>query len=293
MTGLLDIPSRVPASVLPVVLAAIGMAVGTLTGLLGIGGAIIITPLLNVMLGIPYTLVAGSSLGFVLGTSSGGMARHMRLGNVAPKLMLILAIPAAVGTVLGGEIHLGLRRACGEVGFTMVMHGLFIAVLLVVAALVWRGPVQRKGQRSILQRIPLPPRVSIPSADLHGLSLPGLCAVGLAGGMLAGLLGVGGGILLVPAFILLVGMSVHQSVGTSLGVVLFCSLSGVLYYGLRGESSLWLVLPLLVGSTVGVQLGSYFCQKLHAAKLQRLFAVVVLLVAAYLLVDFVAMIRKT
>jgi hypothetical protein len=115
-----------------------------------------------------------------------------------------------------------------------------------------------------------------------------LLAAGLVVGVFGGLLGIGGGVLLVPILLLVVGLSVRQAVGTSLGVVLFLSLAGAITYGAQGQASLWIVAPLLIGSALGVQAGAWLCQKLHAQKIRRAFAVLALLVAACIAADFVA-----
>ncbi|HAU38509.1 MAG TPA: hypothetical protein DCX07_12440 [Phycisphaerales bacterium] len=285
MTGLDQIPSYLhdwPA-LLVVAMAMMGLIVGVLTGLFGVSGAFLI-PMLNVLLGIPYTLAAGSSLSFTLGNNSGAWARHMRLGNVALKTMTILAGSAVCGTLLGADLHVHLKTVLGVRIFTLLMHGMFLVVLLTSAYLVWRPPTQTSGL-SLLQRLPVPPRITIRAAQLRNISLPGLCAVGLAAGTFTGLLGIGGGVLFVPVMLLVVGLTVHQTVGTSLGVVLFGALSGAILYGAKGEASLWIVMPLLIGSSVGIQIGSWLCTRLHAIRIRRYFALLVVGVAVVIAID--------
>mgnify|MGYP001215987653 CR=1 FL=1 len=289
MIGLDQIPSYLhdwPA-LLVAAMALMGLVVGVLTGLFGVGGAFLITPMLNVLLGIPYTLAAGSSLSFTLGNSSGAWARHMRLGNVAIKTVTILAGSAVCGTILGADLHVHLKTVFGVQTFTLLMHGMFLIVLLTSAYLVWRPSAPASGL-SLLQRLPVPPRITIRAARLRNISLPGLCAVGLAVGVLTGLLGIGGGVLFVPVMLLVVGLTVHQTVGTSLGVVLFGSLAGAILYGAKGEASLWIVMPLLIGSSVGVQIGSWLCSRLHAIRIRRYFALLVVGVAAVIAIDLVS-----
>jgi uncharacterized membrane protein YfcA len=271
-------------------LGVIGLGVGVVTGLFGVGGAFMITPLLNVMLGIPYSLAVGSSLSFTIGTSSGAWMRHLRLGNVAPKTMLILGGSAVCGTVLGADLHGWLRASFGAGGFTLVMHGTFIGLLVLVAALVWFGRGEDREGFTALQRLPLPPRITIRGEggwDVSGVSLPGLCAMGLLMGVGKGLLGIGGGVLFMPILLTVVGLSMHRSVGTSLGVVLFSSLAGVILYGVKGEASLWIVMPLLIGSCFGIQIGVWLCQRLGGRRLRGCFAALVCVVAMYIGSDFV------
>jgi uncharacterized membrane protein YfcA len=263
-----------------------GLAIGVLTGLFGVGGGFMVVPLLNLVFGIDYIIAVGSSLSFTVGAGATGLARHARMRNVDLKTMLLIAGGAVCGAVLGAMLLEHLRSvvsADGADGFTHMMDALFIVLLLGTAPLVWRRPPAERGGPSILQRLPIGPHVDLPHAGLRNVSLPGLCLLGTLMGVLTGLLGVGGGILLAPALIGLVGLSAHQAVGTSLGVVVFSSISGTIKYGLGGYPNLWIAMALLVGSAVGVQLGAWICAKLHAARLRRYFVVLILLLAAALL----------
>ncbi len=290
MTGLEEISTRLDPALLLAALVGMGMVGGTLSALFGIGGAVVITPMLNALLGVDYTLAVGSSLCFTLGTSAGGWSRHMRLGNVAVKAAVVLGICSMGGAVLGKEVHFRLRAASGEL-FVPVMHGLFVIVMLAVARLVWRSAPKHRTGKSAFQRLSLPPRISL-TGELTGVSLPALALLGVAAGVLSGLLGIGGGVILVPALLLVVGLGMHQCVGTSLGVIVLTSLAGVVTYGITGQASLWIAMPLLVGSALGVQLGAWICQRLRAAPLRRYFAVLMLATAAYLVVDIIRNLRQ-
>ena len=95
-------------------LAAMGTVIGVLTGLFGVGGAFLITPMMIVLLGIDESLAVGSSLCFVVGTAAAGSRRHARLKNVEPRSMLILSAGAVAGTVLGTLLHQFLRSALAQ-----------------------------------------------------------------------------------------------------------------------------------------------------------------------------------
>jgi uncharacterized membrane protein YfcA len=269
-------------------LAGMGLGVGVLTGLFGVGGAFLVTPLLNVLFGIPYPVAVGSSLSFTIGTSASGWARHVRLRNFEPLSMLLLTLGAMVGVVFGALLNGYLKSMFGRGGsenYTLVMHGLFVAVLLLTAYMVVHGGASARGGRSVLQRAKLPPNVRLKAADLDDVSLPGIVAVGLLIGVTKGLLGIGGGVLFMPLLVVVVGLTAHQAVGTSLGVVVFSSIVGTIVYGHKGDVNLWIVMSLLVGSTVGIQIGAWLCQKLHARRLRQYFAVVVLLTAGLVAAD--------
>ncbi|MCK4600825.1 MAG: sulfite exporter TauE/SafE family protein, partial [Phycisphaerae bacterium] len=122
---------------------------------------------------------------------------------------------------------------------------------------------------------------------------PGLCLLGIAIGVMTGMLGIGGGVLFVPLLVLVAGLTAHQAVGTSLGVVLFGAIAGTIKYGLDGSVNLWIVMALLVSSVFGVQLGAHICQRLHAKRLRFYFAVMVLMIAVLLASDFAVKLTKS
>ena len=274
----LDIEAYLQGPTLVAALAAFGLAVGILTGLFGVGGAFLVTPLLKIGFGIPYELVIGSSLSFTIGSCSSGMRRHIRLGNLEPRSMLILAATSMAGAVLGAMLNKFLNVTLGEEGYTLTMHVLFVVILGLTAWLIARRSEAARVGKSVLQRLSLGPYIDLPAAGLARVSLPGIFAVGILIGVMKGMMGIGGGVLLMPLLIVVVGLTPHQAVGTSLGVVVFSSIAGAVKYGLDGNVNLWVVMSLLVGSVFGVQIGAWICHRLHAAKLRRYFAILVALV---------------
>jgi uncharacterized protein len=272
-------------------LAMLGLTVGTITGLFGVGGGFMVTPLLNIIFGVRYELAVGSDLCFIVGTSTAGLRRHGRLGNVEPKTILCIASGSMVGAVLGDVLqqYIITEIANGEVKqFTEIMHCLFIAILLLTAWLVWRGPgVKPEGHRTPLQRLKIGPHVDLKAAGLTGVSLPGLMGIGLAVGVLTGLLGVGGGVLFMPVLILLVGLNAHQAVGTSLGVVLLAALVATAKKGWADNVSLGISAALLVTSGLGVQIGAWLCMKIHGERLRKYFALIVLAAVGMVIYDLV------
>lgn len=271
-------------------LAGIGLFIGILTGLFGVGGGFLVVPLLFVLLGIPYPIAIGSSLSFIVGTSAAGLPPHIRAGNVSFKTALLLAVGSMIGAVLGDLVQdvLIVYVAGGdEILFNRIMSVLFIFLLALTAWLVFMGRPEHHSGKSPLQRLPVGPRVDLSDVGLSGVSLPGLMVIGLCVGVVTGLFGVGGGILFVPVMLLVIGMDAHKAVGTSLAVVMLAAISGTVKKGLDGEVSLLITMCLLLGSSVGAQFGAWLCMKLHANRLRRAFAAVVLL-AALLLVGKLA-----
>jgi len=267
-------------------LLGVGLFIGTLAGLFGVGGGFLTVPILESMFGFNFTISVGSNLASSAGTSAVGSARHGKLGNLEPRTVLLLALGSIPGTLLGAEVHQWLSDTLGD-GFRQVMRGLFVVLLVVAAWLVWRGPKQTSHGKSPLQRLPIGPFIDLPRAGVMQVSLPGIIAMGLGVGILVGLMGVGGGVLFMPLLVMCVGMSVHQAVGTSLGVVLCSTIVAVIRYGFKGQVSLWIALSILSGSAVGVQFGSWLCDRLHARRLRRYFAILVLATAIMLVVKIV------
>jgi uncharacterized membrane protein YfcA len=267
-------------------LLAVGLCIGTLAGMFGVGGGFLTVPILESLFGFNFTVAVGSNLASAAGTSAVGLARHGKLGNVEPRTVLLLALGSIPGALIGAELHQWLYELAGD-DFRQLMRGMFVALMLAAAWLVWRGPKETSHGKSPLQRLPIGPYVDLPRAGILHVSLPGMLVMALGVGILVGLLGVGGGVLFMPLLVMVVGMSVHQAVGTSLGVV-FCSTSvAVLRYGFNGQVSLWVALSILTGSAVGVQFGSWMCTRLQARKVRRYFALLVLTAAAMLIAKMV------
>lgn len=283
----LHIQAYLQGPLLLAALAAFGLVVGVLTGLFGVGGAFIVTPLLNVGFGIPYELAIGSSLSFTVGTSSSAVGLHVRLGHFEPRSTFILAAASILGAWLGATCNTRLSDALGKHHYTLLMHALFVVMLVVTAWLVGRGRPEGPRGASLLQRLPIGPYIDLPQAGLKRISATGMVLVGLGIGAVGGMMGIGGGVLFMPLLILVVGLTAHQAVGTSLGVVAFSSVAGTVHFALEGHVNLCIVMALLVSSVIGVQIGAWACHRLHAARLQRYFAVLVALVAVCVAVELV------
>ncbi|MGC9455534.1 MAG: sulfite exporter TauE/SafE family protein [Phycisphaerae bacterium] len=287
MMGLDDIQAYLQGPALLAALAGFGLIIGILTGMFGVGGGFMVVPLLKLIFGIDYQLAVGSSLCFTIGASASGAARHMRLRNFEPRSMAILAPASMIGAMLGGTLNDILKSHVDAEMYTQSMHGLFVVMLLATAYVTFSGAGKEAGRRSLLQTIVLGPRINLPAAKLAGISLPGLVSLGVFIGMMTGMMGIGGGVLYVPLLILVVGLSPHVAVGTSLGVVLFGSIAGTVKYGMIGQVSLIVAMSLLIGSAVGIQIGAHVCKKMSGTRLRQSFAGMVFLLAVFIAADFV------
>ena len=287
MMGLDQIDAYLAGASLLAALAALGLGIGVLTGLFGVGGAFLVNPLMIILFGMNESLVVGSGLCFSVGTAASGLSRHVRLGNVEAKTFLILSGGASCGAVLGTWLHEYARSVQGD-GFKLTVLLCYLVLLIVTILLLMRRPAsEREGTRSVLQKLPVPPRIELPGAGRKGVSLPGLVGVGLAAGGVTGLLGIGGGVLLMPLMLVVVGLTAHQAVGTAVGVVLFGAAVGTAQHGLADNVSLWVAMALLFGSVVGVQIGAWISTRLKARRLRQYFAVIVLLAAVLVGADII------
>ena len=273
-------------------LAGLGLAVGVLTGLFGVGGTFLLNPVLMVALGMSEPLVIGSSLSFTIGASATGAARHMRGRNVDVRGMLLIAMGAVPGAIFGAFLLKLFYKSLDLRDFKALVRTLYCAVLLLTAWVVFRNQKPHESGKSFLQRLSLPPHVDLLAAGLTQVSLPGLLLAGLAIGIATGLLGLGGGILLMPLLLLVVGMSVHKAIGTSLGVILFSAAAGTIMHGLDGNVSLIMAMTMLAGSSLGVQIGAAICERLHAGRLRRYFAGILLLAAVMTAADLARIVMK-
>ena len=290
MMPLEDITAYLSGIELVFALFGVGIALGLLTGLFGVGGGFAIVPLLKVVFGIDDSLAVGSSLSFMVGTSAAGFARHLKLGNAHRRAVLCLASGSIVGVMGGHAFHEWLRDSLsgGDADkFKTTMNLLFIALLLATAFIVRKGRPENNSRLAPLQRMRIGPFMSLPRYEIPRISIPGMLLTGLVIGVLTGTLGVGGGVLLVPLLITVVGMSMHQAIATSLGVVFFAACAGAIRYGLDDKVSLWIAISLLTGSVIGVRIGVSLCQRLNAQRLQKYFALLVLTVAAMLTIDLI------
>jgi len=274
----------------------IGLGVGYLAGMLGVGGGFIANPLLNGVLGIPMAIVSGSSLCQISGTSLSGLLRHRRHGHFDARVAVIVLGGVFCGEEAGVAI-IGWLKGLGQVELAggwfdvseLVLRAAFLLMLVFIGGFVFfesrrAGRLAADGRpeapRAWLARVKLPPCVTPVGGQPVSVML--LALVGLPIGLAQGLLGIGGGVLLLPMLVYVVGVSTHAAVGTDLMVVFIGSLWGTFRHAADGNVSLSLAAALLVTSTFGSQLGALTTTRLPAHRLRRYFSLVV--AAAALLV---------
>ncbi len=281
------------ASVSIPLMVAVGGVVGLLSGLFGVGGGFLITPLL-MFLGISPVVAAASGSAAVVAAGMTGTLEHSRAGTVDVKMGLTLFAGGALGSVVGVEIVTWLNRfgAANSVirVLYVVMLGVIGSIMLVESIRAWRrGSYMSERRFHPLPRRTwldaLPGRMRFPKSEIE-VSVLVPMALGILGGVLAALMGVGGGFVMVPLMLYVLRMRMHVVVGTSLLQILFTTvLVTVLQASQNRTVDLVLAFLLATGSTAGAVVGARFGRRLRADQLKILLALVVLGVATKVTVD--------
>lgn len=281
-----DVTVNVPA------ILVLGVAVGFLSGFFGVGGGFIMTPMLNILFGIPYSIAAGTSLGQMLGTSIFATAKHRGLGNVDVKLGLCMLGGAWLG-VEGGARALELlerTKPIAVAGHQVNELDLFVPITFLVL-LVSIGTVTLRESSSARKRPPrgglvetriagwvrrarISPAVSLRGSGIESISLWILLAIGLATGFLSGFLGVGGAFVLMPALIYVIGVPTSVAIGTGLFQTIFVAAFGCFSHALKQNVDPILVSLLLAGSILGAQIGAPLTKKVRGAEIRYWFSLV-------------------
>lgn len=274
-------------SVNALVIIMLGGMVGFLSGMFGVGGGFLTTPLL-IFYGIPPTVAAASAATQVTGASVSGVLAHMKRDGVDIRMGMVLV----AGGILGSFIGTFLFRILQKLGQIDTVIGLLYVVMLgSIGILMARESLNavlamRKGQPVKLMKrrhhpliATLPMRWRFYRSGLY-ISPIGPFILGIVTGILTMLLGVGGGFIMVPAMLYLIGMGTQVVVGTSLFQILFVTMFTTMMHSLTTRAvDIVLAILLLIGGVVGAQLGARFAQKLKPEYLRLCLAIIVLLVA--------------
>jgi hypothetical protein len=267
----------------------LGLAVGLLSGLFGVGGGFLMTPLL-IMAGIPSTVAAATDSNQIVAASASGAYAHWRIGNVDFKMGVYLLVGGFLGGAVGVQA-IKLLHAMGNADFVIKMT--YVLMLGLVGGFMFlesfRSMMKKKGAAPALER---PKRKSAVAAFLESLPLQtrfeksgvthsALVPIflGAVVGVLAAVMGVGGGFLMVPIMVYGLRMPMHVVVGTSLFQILFTCIEVTFLQAYTNHTvDFILAVLLLLGSTVGAQFGTALGRKLKADQLKILLSVIVLAV---------------
>jgi len=275
-------------SVNALVIILLGGGVGLLSGMFGVGGGFLTTPLL-IVYGIPPTVAAASAASQVTGASVSGVFAHFRRNGVDVKMGGVLVAGGIVGSFAGAWIF-RLLQASGQID--TVIGVVYVVMLGSIGTLMARESIAAigvsRGRRLARPRkrrhhplvAALPLRTRFYASGLYISPLAPLL-LGFSTGILTMLLGIGGGFILVPAMIYLLGMATSVVVGTSLFQTLFVTAVATMVHALTTKAvDIVLAGLLLIGSVVGAQIGARFATKFRPEYLRLGLAVMVLLVGA-------------
>ena len=271
----------------------IGMIVGALSGLFGVGGGFLMTPLL-IFLGIPPIVAVGSEAPHVLASSVSGVIAHWRKKNVDFKMGFFLLSGGVIGSTLGVNLF-KLLKTYGQID--IVIQFLFIIFLGFIGISMafesakttiknyrTTSAIRTKlHQHSWIHGLPF--KLRFHRSKLYISAIPPIL-IGFFVGVLSAMMGVGGGFIMIPAMVYILGMSTNVVVGTSLFQIIFVTANSTFFQSYLNQTvdivlSALMILGGVIGAQIGVRLGS----QLKAEYLRGILAILVLLVCAKILTD--------
>jgi len=271
----------------------IGMLVGGLSGLFGVGGGFLMTPLL-IFLGIPPAVAVGTEAPHVLASSISGSIAHWRRKNVDIKMGIILLLGGVVGSTIGvnifkilmkyGQIDLIIQLLflifLGLIGFSM----LFESAKTTIKKYRTTSTIRTKlHQHSWIHGLPL--KMRFHRSKLYISAIPPF-VIGLIVGILSAMMGVGGGFIMIPAMVYILGMSTNVVVGTSLFQIIFVTANSTFFQSYLNQTvDIILAALMILGGVIGAQIGARLGTTIKAEYLRGALAFIVLMVCLKIFLD--------
>jgi uncharacterized membrane protein YfcA len=273
-------------TVSPLFLAGVGFLVGLLGGFFGVGGGFLAGPMMF-LIGVPMNFVVGTDLAHMTGKSIVAARRHRVLGHVDIKLGLLMVLGTLPGIELGALIIEGLEAA-GNID--LVVGATYIAILVVIGGFTaWeslraiqlvrteqmdaKDALAFQGVTGRVHRFRLPPHVSLPNSGIESVSLWVVVGVSFLTGLLAGVLGVGGGFIRMPMMVYLLGVPTHVAVGTDLFEVVISAGYGTVTHALKGNVDILMALVMQTGAAIGAQIGATATRFFAGPRIRLFFSV--------------------
>jgi uncharacterized membrane protein YfcA len=273
----------------------IGMVVGALSGLFGVGGGFLMTPLL-IFLGIPPVVAVGSEAPHVLASSVSGVIAHWRKRNVDFKMGFFLLSGGVIGSTLGVNLF-KLLKTYGQID--IVIQFLFIIFLGFIGMSMafesakttiknyrTTSAIRTKlHQHSWIHGLPF--KLRFHRSKLYISAIPPIL-IGFFVGVLSAMMGVGGGFIMIPAMVYILGMSTNVVVGTSLFQIIFVTANSTFFQSYLNQTvDIVLSALMILGGVIGAQIGVRIGSQLKAEYLRGILAILVLLVCAKILSDLI------
>ncbi|MFH1486613.1 MAG: sulfite exporter TauE/SafE family protein [Chloroflexota bacterium] len=271
-------------------LLGMGFAVGVCSGFFGFGGGFMMTPALNIF-GFPMAYAIGTDLAQMAGSSIMSTLRHRKLGHVDLRLGLMMIAGTVVGVEAGKEVVMHMEgmgnvdtvvrwiyvALLGGLGVYMLREARKAAAPSVTLEEAGPHPMQSNGLASKIKGLNIPPFMSLPVSGIPKISIWVPIGIGFLTGVLAGLLGVGGGFIRMPALVYLMGVPTVVAVGTDLFEIVISGSYGAFTYALADRVELLAVAILLVGASAGVQIGAAATRYVSSDRIRHYFALTILL----------------
>ncbi len=273
----------------------IGMLVGALSGLFGVGGGFLMTPLL-IFLGIPPVVAVGSEAPHVLASSVSGVIAHWRKKNVDFKMGFFLLSGGLVGSTLGVNLF-KLLKTYGQIDIVIQFLFLIFLGFIGISMAFESAKTTIKNYRTtsaIRTKLHqhswihgLPFKLRFHRSKLYISAIPPIL-IGFFVGVLSAMMGVGGGFIMIPAMVYILGMSTNVVVGTSLFQIIFVTANSTFFQSYLNQTvDIVLSALMILGGVIGAQIGVRIGTKLKAEYLRGILAILVLLVCAKILTDLI------
>ena len=281
-------------------IAALGLVVGLVAGMFGIGGGFLLIPLLNVIFGVPMDVAVGTGLCMTIGTGVAAFRRHQRLKQGEVKIDWVMLGGSLLGVGIGAQTvsylnQKGLIHIEGHIipAVQFWIATAYIVVLCFVSATMIRDSRIIRSDEALppgpIARIQIPPVTMLYAAG-RTISLPILAYLGLAVGFLSGLMGLGGGVMMMPILVYGIGMPMKMAAGTGIILLVTTSITGTIAHAGLGHVHLGLAMVLLAGSTIGAPIGATITSNLSGPRLRGIFGMLVLITAAAVLWNLIRVI---
>jgi len=273
----------------------IGMIVGALSGLFGVGGGFLMTPLL-IFLGIPPVVAVGSEAPHVLASSVSGVIAHWRKKNVDFKMGFFLLSGGIIGSTLGVNLF-KLLKTYGQIDIVIqFLFLIFLGFIGISMAFESAKTTIKNYQTTSAIRTKLhqhswihglPFKLRFHRSKLYISAIPPIL-IGFFVGVLSAMMGVGGGFIMIPAMVYILGMSTNVVVGTSLFQIIFVTANSTFFQSYLNQTvDIVLSALMILGGVIGAQIGVSIGSKLKAEYLRGILAILVLLVCAKILTDLI------
>lgn len=266
--------------------ALLGIGVGLIAGMFGVGGGFLLVPLLHVVLGVPLPAAVGAALCQTIATGLGAAIRYRHMGHAEGRFDIMLLGGSLLGVDAGARLLELLSKGATMTLFgreflsmRVVVTACYAVIFLIVAAMLWWKPApttEEPEQPGVLARIRWPPYARLPVAGLPRVSGPSIGVIGLLNGVIAGLIGIGGGILLLPIMLYGFGFNIRKTAGTGIVVVLAVAIIGTLRHASLGNVHLGLAVTVMIGAALAAQVGATLTRSLSATTLRRALAIVLI-----------------